>query len=244
MSEAKLTPQLTTDRARASDSTNWSLVAANAVSIVIALVSGWTVVDLMLVYWLQSVLIGFAYCARMLSLERFSTEGFKINNQSVEPTHATKVKTAMFFLVHYGIFHAVYMVFIASEAPKGEFADPRLWACAAPFALSQVHAFFRQRELDRATTPNIGTLMFTPYLRILPMHLTIIFGAMSLSTGSLVLFGALKTVADVLMHHVEHGALQRRAVPAQKRREESSGHSAESAVSVAPPSALDPANHR
>ena len=61
---------------------------------------------------------------------------------------------------------------------------------------------------DLRHTRNIGTLMFIPYLRIIPMHLTIILGAVLGSGGGLLLFGALKTVADVVMHKVEHRMLQ------------------------------------
>jgi len=37
---------------------------------------------------------------RILSLEKFSTEGFKINDQAVEPTPETKRKVAAFFAFH------------------------------------------------------------------------------------------------------------------------------------------------
>lgn len=51
--------------------------------------------------------------------------------------------------------------------------------------------------------------MFFPYARIIPMHLTIIFGGMFLYLGIgsvfvLVLFLGLKAVADLIMHIIEH----------------------------------------
>jgi len=54
--------------------------------------------------------------------------------------------------------------------------------------------------------PNIGTMMFFPYLRIIPMHLTIIFGSdyAKGSSGALILFLVLKTIADLIMHMIEH----------------------------------------
>jgi len=45
--------------------------------------------------------------------------------------------------------------------------------------------------------------MFFPYARIIPMHLTIIFG-MLLGKGAIVLFLTLKTLADMIMHVLEH----------------------------------------
>ena len=68
---------------------------------------------------------------------------------------------------------------------------------------------------DAAGRPNIGTLMSLPYARILPMHLTIVFGGLFFGgIGAFLLFGALKVVADVIMHTIEHHVLAKgRALP-------------------------------
>ncbi len=65
--------------------------------------------------------------------------------------------------------------------------------------------------MDAQGTPNIGTLMFTPYLRVVPMHLTIVFGAVALGSTGVLVFGGMKMVADVAMHVAEHRLLTRRA---------------------------------
>lgn len=195
---------------RHRDPSAWGLIGANIVSLGVAVAGGWSIVDLMLVYWLQSAMIGASYCARILSLDEFSTENFTINNRPVAPTRETKIKTAAFFAVHYGFFHVVYLVFIAAEAVPGTFADPQIWACGVAFAISHVYSYHHNRDMDRRGTPNIGTLMFTPYLRIVPMHLTIVFGLASSTGFGLLVFGTLKTAADVAMHAVEHRLLARR----------------------------------
>jgi hypothetical protein len=52
--------------------------------------------------------------------------------------------------------------------------------------------------------------MFLPYVRILPMHLTIVFGGLLFGgTLALLLFGVLKTAADAAMHSLEHHVLGR-----------------------------------
>ena len=61
---------------------------------------------------------------------------------------------------------------------------------------------------DLESCPNLGTLMFMPYARVIPMHLTIIFGT-QIGDGAVWLFVLLKTGADVVMHKVEHHVLQR-----------------------------------
>ena len=59
-------------------------------------------------------------------------------------------------------------------------------------------------------------MMFLPYLRVVPMHIMIIAGAMVGSAGAgTVFFGLMKTLADVGMHLVEHRILRaKRAGPA------------------------------
>ena len=93
---------------------------------------------------------------------------------------------------------------------KGPVLDPWIVICAAIFAVNHFYSYRYNRDLDRRGTPNIGTLMFTPYARVVPMHLTIVFGA-SQATSQLgvLLFGGLKTFADVVMHLFEHQQLKR-----------------------------------
>ncbi|MGH8119685.1 MAG: DUF6498-containing protein [Gammaproteobacteria bacterium] len=193
------------------DGSVWSLVAANVLSLVIAFSQDWSTLSLMTLYWGQSVIIGIANVFRILALDRFSTENFTINKRPVEPTTGTKIQVAGFFAVHYGFFHMVYMVFLiaGAETDIGLF-DPWFLMCLGAFALNHYWSYRYNRDLDRQGTPNIGTLMFTPYLRIVPMHLTIIFGGMTLNTGkSLLLFGVFKTLADAGMHLVEHAQIKK-----------------------------------
>ena len=189
------------------DASIWSLVLVNVIALIVALVGGWGLIDLMALYWVQSVIIGISYFARILQLERFSTEHFQLNDKDVDPTPETKRQTAFFFLVHFGFFHVGYLVFILAE---GEGASPwglGLAACAVAFAINHYFSYRYHVEVDRRGTPNIGTLMFTPYLRVVPMHLTIVFGAITLGATGILVFGGLKILADVIMHVVEHRML-------------------------------------
>jgi hypothetical protein len=193
-----------------ADGSVWILGISNVVALAVAVVQGWSLFDLMLVYWIQSVAIGASNVFRILALERFSTKNFTINNRPVDPTPKTKRHVALFFMLHYGLFHFVYLVFIINEGPDSLIFDPWYLVCGLVFAVNHFFSYRYNRELDRQGTPNIGTLMFLPYLRIVPMHLTIVFGASRGYPGfGLLIFGGLKTVADVLMHYVEHGRLNR-----------------------------------
>lgn len=92
------------------------------------------------------------------------------------------------------------------------------------FLLAMSHAAsYRQNvEADLRGRPNLGVLLFLPYLRVLPMHIAIIFGATRGQGGvaTLLLFSALKTAADVCMHSAEHAMLQRGAAQAAKKAAE------------------------
>ena len=196
------------------DSSAWSLVAVNAVVLVLALYQHWSLASLLLLYWAQSVVIGIAHFSRILSLEKFSTEGFMIDNRSVEPTPQTKRRAAGFFAVHYGLFHVVYLGFLVVFAHGAAIWTGGLAFCTALFALNHLWSYRRNRELDRQGTPNIGALLFLPYVRIVPMHATFLSGALFAPAGiGMAFFIVLKTAADVAMHVVEHVVLRKVRLP-------------------------------
>jgi hypothetical protein len=193
-----------------ADGSIGSLVLVNGIALAVAFAAGWQLVDLMAVFWVQSVVIGISYFFRMLGLKEFSTENFRINDRPVEPTEQTKRQTAFFFLLHFGGFHFGYLIFIFMETPGGFHPDLGLLICGIAFAVNHYYSYRVHREADQSGKPNIGTLMFTPYLRVVPMHLTIVFGAVTLGATGVLLFGLLKMAADVAMHVVEHRLLARR----------------------------------
>jgi len=197
-----------------ADSSLWSLVAVNVLVLALALYQHWSFGSLLMLYWTQSVVIGVANICRILSLDHFSTEGYTVNGRPVEPTPATKRKTARFFAVHYGVFHAVYLGFIVGILRREPLWTWTIALGTALFVLNHLWSYRRNRELDRRGTPNIGALMFFPYIRILPMHAIILSGALFAPAAfGIALFAVLKTAADVAMHVVEHRLL-RKVAPA------------------------------
>jgi hypothetical protein len=176
---------------------------------VLAIIENWPLSALLWVYWAQSVTIGLLWFFKILNLKEFSTKDFRINDRSVKPTHKTKVSTARFFLFHYGFFHVGYFVFIKSRDDSFDFWP--MFLGITFLVASQCFSFFYNRKWLTSGKPNIGSMMFFPYLRVVPMHLTIIIGSalaekFSGSVGKfapLVLFMLLKTLADAAMHMVE-----------------------------------------
>ena len=196
-----------------SNASLWVLLLSNIIVIYIALTEGWNLTTLLWVYWFQSIVIGFFHFIRILQLQEFSTEGFKINGQPAQPTRGTKIFTAYFFLFHYGIFHIVYLVFLLTGTFTETYGESlniteskAILYAALVFFINHLFSFFYNRPRD-TKKQNIGALMFYPYARILPMHLTIILS--SLFTSALLFFLVLKTFSDILMHVIEHKVIKK-----------------------------------
>ena len=196
-----------------SDRSVIPLLLSNLLTIAWALFEGWRIVDVMFVYWVQSVVIGYFNYQRIMDLKKFSTDGFSINNRRPEPTPETKIKVAGFFAMHYGVFHAVYLGFMLSnESGEIGLSSLGIVACIVAFVFNHRYSYRHNKERDSQRVPNIGTIMFFPYVRIVPMHLTIVL-ASALGTDSvtaLLAFLLLKTIADIVMHMVEHADARRK----------------------------------
>lgn len=189
-----------------------NLLLANAATAIAAIVLKWPIDALLWPYWIQSVVIGWYSRKRILALHAFSTENFTMNDQPVPETPKSKRQVANFFALHYGFFHVGYFVFLMADSSGYDLLD-RLGfiAAAVSFVMAHQASFKRNIELDAGGKPNIGTLMFLPYARIVPMHLMILVGS-KMGKGSVMavlIFVVLKTGADVLMHYVEHRILQK-----------------------------------
>lgn len=208
------------------DFSGFGILLGNVLAVAWALKAGWNLAEMMGIYWVQSVIIGFFQFCRILMLRSFSTEGFTSNGSRVPETRKGKISTAVFFAVHYGFFHLIYAIFLVGFAAPDESGEPAslesersgiLWflLSALGFLLGHGYSFYQNVRADLERKPNLGTMMFLPYARIVPMHLTIILGSQfGPGTFPLLLFSGLKTGADYLMHIVEHKVLQKKPAAA------------------------------
>lgn len=192
------------------DRSLWFLLLANGVTTILAVTQNWNLLGLMWVYWFQNLVIGFFHFRRILRLREFSTKGFTMNRRPVEPTEETKHRVARFFLGHYGGFHFCYFIFLLLFSQSGGLSSADLIyiiPTALLFLGNHIYSYRYNGPRDIIGRQNIGTIMMYPYARIVPMHLTLILGFV-FSRG-LLLFLLLKTLADVIMHVVEHRVLLR-----------------------------------
>lgn len=191
-----------------NDLSLWLLLLSNIASIILTYFQGWSTQEVLWIYWGQSVVIGAMNFIRILNLKEFSTENFKMGNSRPPETTETKKQVAWFFLFHYGFFHFGYFMFLWIDYPLSDFtADKFVFVLILIAAFFMTHRFSYNYNKDtdfKDKKPNIGMVMFYPYLRIIPMHLSIILGGIFGSTGGLIFFMVLKTFADAGMHMIEH----------------------------------------
>ena len=181
-----------------------NLLLSNAATLGAALVLHWDLGWLLWPYWIQSMVVGWYARRRMLALDRFSTEGFTSNGRRVSEDDAGKRSTANFFVLHYGCFHLAYLAFLCKEHPVADLRSATmLFACGVSFVLSQRATYAIQHAADLRGRPNLGNLMFTPYLRVVPMHLAILAGVNATGSVALWVFCGRKTASDLLLDRID-----------------------------------------
>jgi len=202
-------------------STPWAiaaLLAANLAPLVGVLALGWSVSELMVLYWFENGVIGFFGILKILL---------------ASGPLLVRLFTAGFFSFHYGAFWSVHGFFVANifggglasanadlDLPFGFFfgglviADGYLRGALALSAMGLIvsHAVSflgnvvgRREDLDRPPQE----LMAQPYTRVVVLHLTLILGAvlvfgMGEPAAGLALFVVLKTGVDLAAHLRSH----------------------------------------
>lgn len=189
------------------------IILSNLVSIYLAYANDWDLGNILWVFWGQSVIIGISNFMRIMSLKEFSTKNFTMNDQPVPETQEAKEQVAWFFAIHYGLFHLAYFAFLCKEYPLFgmPFDNVALIVVAISlFVGSHSYSFLHNGQYDfKEQKPNLGNLMFYPYLRVIPMHLIIGVGGSEFEDMSIYIFMGLKTLADIGMHAMEHHMFQK-----------------------------------
>lgn len=153
----------------------WALIAFNIVVILQYRHDEKEYTTIIWLYWCQSVLIGLFTFLDMMTIkpENISVENFKINNKQATPKQA-KGCLPWFFVFHYGTFHFVYLIFLFVDFNFSDIDFSTVkWAFLSLF-ITYLFFFIQNKKRYIHTKRNIGMLFFIPYLRIVPMHLTIL----------------------------------------------------------------------
>jgi hypothetical protein len=183
------------------------LVAANVATGYVAIAQDWNFGTLVWSFWAQSMVIGFFVVLRILGFREFSTKGMKANGQPIPETAGGKWQGALFFALHFGLFHFVYAVFLWQ---RFDGVDARaIGTTSLLFAAHHFVSYWQAHQEDLLGKPNLGRVMMAPYVRIAPMHLLIL-----IPSGGILFFLWLKGIVDVAGHLVRRVALEK--APAAK----------------------------
>lgn len=198
-----------------SDREFWFILVFN-LCLVWGYEDGWLSMDTIIwIYFFQSVIIGMSNTVRMACLKDFNSDNFQINGEAVQPTNKTKWMSAIFFTLHYGFFHLAYFIFlIIFSVGNGSKLDFRMVLInAGIIALNAIISTSSNIMQDREDKPAISSMFFTPYLRVVPMHIFIILGFTRKvnpevlipvlgAINSFYVFLILKLFSDLVMHIV------------------------------------------
>jgi hypothetical protein len=192
------------------------LILANLVPLAGVLLWGWDLLDLMILYWMETGIIGFYAIIQMAIAARWGALFY-----------------VPFFVIHFGGFMAGHLFFVlvmfSGQKPGPMMWDwlwdvlvrqlsvGGLWPAFAALCISHgvsfvinVRRHFQPKQLGRHAAlmpdePDPKAAMSAPYGRVIVMHLTIIFGAMlaqvlGSTVWAFVLLIVLKTAVDIAAH--------------------------------------------
>lgn len=207
-----------------------ALLVANAIPIVGVLFLGWSLMTILLLYWLENGIVGVWNVPRIALASRADAAP---GGAELVGTRLARATIIPFFIFHYGMFWVVHGIFLfalpvfaglgfgggslgggnlgGSDAASFGRIDPvAILLGGGALFVSHGVSFFANyvgRREYLTTTPK--ERMFAVYGRVVVLHLTIIFGAVAVGAlGSpiavLLILIVGKTILDLALHFREH----------------------------------------
>lgn len=174
------------------DPLTWLAIAVDLTPVVFVLMFGWGAAPLVLLYWAENIIIGVATFARIIlsGLKSWGLIG-----------GAGSLFLAAFFTFHYGLFCYGHGVFVFAFAPGMEFSPPapgldgviRMMQAAIDYAPGMAIALglisiyqaiaiaIDYSPTSQRETPSAIAEMFSPYGRIVVLHIAIFAGAFAMA---------------------------------------------------------------
>lgn len=182
-----------------SDPEFWLILAFNSLFVYLYQIHEMDAGEIIWIYFAQSLFIGLQYVIRMLAIARRSDE-------------KGRWTMPLFFLLHYGGFHFVYLIFLTIITASSKEIGFNLSSLLPAMGLLAINLLFSVRSdviSDKQSGAKPGNFFFVPYLRIIPMHLFIILGFNREMDNHLpwlhaqdpfLVFMVLKIISDLILH--------------------------------------------
>jgi hypothetical protein len=209
-----------------------ALLASNLAPLFGVLFGGWSLLLLLMVYWIESGIVGAVNVAKMAMARGTQPQA----RGSVSTWSGSRLVLIPFFVLHYGLFWVVHGVFVLTmpifvgmgsttftrSDGASDFGltglgtiEPRgVVVAAIGLAISHVISFF-VNYLGRGEylTVTPAAQMFSVYGRVVVLHATVLVGAGAIAAlgtplGALLVFIFGKIALDVVLHIREHRRAQ------------------------------------
>jgi hypothetical protein len=201
-----------------------ALIVANLIPLIGVLFFGWSVWNILIVYWLENGIVGVFNVLKMATSQGTGElEGMTWGNRPVAGN--SRARLIPFFVIHYGIFWVVHGIFVLTlpflftgEPGSASGVNPGaiLFAAVALAISHGVSFWWNYLHGGEYLRISAAQLMFAPYGRLLALHMTIILGAVAIGTtgaqsAAIAILVLIKIAIDIGLHVSEH---RRAASPA------------------------------
>jgi hypothetical protein len=175
----------------------------------------WRAFDIFFLYWLENGVIGFFNIIKMYYAEGEFAETLKrpymeytTDQRSLNYKSSSKGgPSPMFFLVHYGGFfmiHGFFLFQVFRDSPLTVFrnnSEAVIVFLASLFIVYTFSLVFDYFGKNQYKVSNKTILMFSPYLRVVSIHLIILLGGFLVGDRQLIsVFIVLKIIADLFFY--------------------------------------------
>ncbi|MBN1327759.1 MAG: hypothetical protein JW996_07400 [Candidatus Cloacimonetes bacterium] len=196
------------------------LILGNLIPVLGVIHFGWRIFDIIFLFWLENLIIGFYNVLKML-----------IANPENKVNWFLKIFLIPFFCFHYGMFTAVHGIFVITLFGQGQFTNsgfPSLnlfiniissnnliWGMLAIFISHGFSFSANYIASGEYRSISVHELMSKPYGRIVILHLVILISgflvmALKLDFAGLLLLIILKIFFDLKAHIKEHKVLAKK----------------------------------
>ena len=174
-----------------------ALVLSNLVPLVGVVGFGWSLWEVMCLYWLENAVIGAYAVGRILAAA------------GGDDPLTSRLGTSAFFGVHYGGFWLGHGVFLLAAFGSDDWSVRAVGAGLASMVASHGVSFvvnYLRRERQWAVA---SAEMFKPYGRVVLLHIVILAGGWIVERGGAPIWGlallvAMKTALDLAVHVIGH----------------------------------------
>lgn len=188
-----------------------SLILSNLVLVWGFLFWGWSFGNIIILYWFESIVIGFYTILKMVMAQNTGKVKFYLyeTNDQRLTIILVKIFLILFFITHFGGFIFGHGLFLLALFGKQIIFQKSLFISIISMFLSHGISFiihYLQPKTYLKTSPFF--LMFRPYSRIIIVHITVLICGLFLiyqnSLIYIILFILIKTVVDLKSHIFEH----------------------------------------